>query len=103
MNPFDIRVPCTDIAKSEILFEQYRMDLNWNKYDIEVQNDDAINRNRIFFDFMPRKFSSLDGLYMDEKKLIDTIKEDQLRYQSAAEVEILNKEKGQKQRKIRYI
>ena len=28
------------------------MDLNWEKYDIEVKNDDAIKRNRIFFDFM---------------------------------------------------
>ena len=28
------------------------MDLNRDKYDIEVKNDDAIKRNRIFFYFM---------------------------------------------------
>ena len=42
MNPFDIRVPCIKIANSELLFEKYRMALNLDKYDIEVQNDDAI-------------------------------------------------------------
>ena len=42
MNPFDIRVPCIKISKIGLLFEQYRMALNWDKYDIEVQNDDAI-------------------------------------------------------------
>ena len=28
LNPFDIRVPYINIAKSELLFEQYRMALN---------------------------------------------------------------------------
>ena len=60
---------------------------NQEKYDIEVQDYDAIKRNQIFFDFMPKTFICLDGLYMDEKcLLIDTIKKDQLRKQSAAEV-----------------
>ena len=45
MNPFDICEPCIIISKRELLFEQYRMALNWDKYDIEVQNDDAIKRN----------------------------------------------------------
>ena len=45
MNPFDIRVPCIKIANSELLFEQYRMALNRDKYDIEVRNYDAIKRN----------------------------------------------------------
>ena len=65
-NPFDIDVTCINIAKSELLFEQYIMDLNWDKYDIEVQNDDAIKRNRIFFDFMQRTFNRLDGLHLYE-------------------------------------
>ena len=63
------------LANSEVLFEKYRMALNQDKYDIEVRYDDAIKRNRIFFDFMQQTFSCLDGLYMDEKcHLIDTIK-----------------------------
>ena len=49
MNPFDIRVPCINIAKSGILFEQYRMALYGDKYYIKVRNDDAIKCNRIFF------------------------------------------------------
>ena len=35
-NPFDIRVPCINNKESEMFFEQYRMALNWNKFDIEV-------------------------------------------------------------------
>ena len=40
------------------------MAVNWDKYDIEVQNDDAIKRNQILFDFMQRTFNCMDGLYM---------------------------------------
>ena len=43
------------------------MALNWDKYYIELQDDDAIERNQILFDFVQRTFSCLDGLYMDEK------------------------------------
>ena len=52
MNPFDIGKPCIQITKSELLFERYIMALNQDKYNIEVQNDDATKRNRIFFDFV---------------------------------------------------
>ena len=50
-----------------MLFEQYRIALNWDKYDIVVWDVDAIKYNQIFFDFMRQMFSCLDGLYMDEK------------------------------------
>ena len=84
MNPFDIGKPCIQIAKSELLFEQYRMAHKRDKYEIEVRDDDAIKRSG-FFDFMQQTFNLLDGLYMDGKFiLIDTIKKDQLRKQSAA-------------------
>ena len=43
------------------------MALDWDKYDIEVQNDDAIKRNQIFFDFMQRTLNCLYGLYLHEK------------------------------------
>ena len=52
INLFDIGKPFINIAKSALLFEQYIMDLNRDKYDIEVRDDDAINRNQIFFDLM---------------------------------------------------
>ena len=55
-NPFDIRVPYIKITGSEHLFEQYRMALNGYKYYIEIRNIDAINRNRIFFDFIRIRF-----------------------------------------------
>ena len=91
INPFDSHVPCIKIKKSELLFEQYRMDLNQEKYDIEIQNDDTIERNQILFDFMQRTFNHLDGLYSREiYLLIDAIIEDQLRKQSATEIEKLN-------------
>ena len=87
MNPFDISVPCIKIASSELLFEQYRMALNWYKYDIEVRNDDAIKGNRLFFDFMQQTFNRLDGLYLHEVcPLIDTIIKYQSRKHIAAEI-----------------
>ena len=52
MNPFEIGKPCIIVTTIEVLVEQYRMDLKRGKYDIEVQNDDAIKCNRTFFDFM---------------------------------------------------
>ena len=70
------------------------MALKRDKYDIEVKNDDAIKRNRIFFDFMQRTFNPLDGLYLHEKSLlIDTITENQSRKQSAEEFERLKRKK----------
>ena len=54
------------------------MDLKRDKDAIEFQKDDAIKRNRIFFDFMLRMFNNLNQLYVKEKSLlIDTI----LKYQ----------------------
>ena len=74
MNPFDIGVPCINIERIELLFEQYRMALNWDKYCIDIRNDDVIKRNQILFDFMQRTFNHMDGLYLHEKYLlIDTI------------------------------
>ena len=93
-NLFDFRVPCIKIAKSELLFGQYIMALNRGKYDIEVQNDDAIKRNRILFDFVKLTFNRLDGLYILEIcLLIDVIMKYQLRKQGAAEIEKLSREK----------
>ena len=43
------------------------MAIKQDKYDIEVENDDAIKLNRIFFDFVQRTFNRLDGLYLHEK------------------------------------
>ena len=87
-NPFDIHDTCINIVKSELLFEQYIMALNQEKYDIEVLNDDAIKRNRIFFDFMQQTFNRLYALYLREIcLLIDAIMTYQMRKQSASEIE----------------
>ena len=95
MNPFAIHVPYIYIVNNELLFEQYIMDFNQEKYDIEVQNDDAIKRNQILFDFVQRTFNRLDGLYLREIFiLIDAIMKDQLRKKSAAEIEKLTSEKN---------
>ena len=94
MNQFSIGKPCINIASSGVLFKQCIMDINRDKYDIEVRNYYAIKHNRIFFYFMQRTFNRLDGLYLHKKiLLIDTIKEYQSKNQSAAEIEKLNREK----------
>ena len=51
-----------------MLFEKYRTDLKRDKYAIEIQGDDAMKRNRLFFDFMLRMFNHLNKLYEKEKK-----------------------------------
>ena len=81
------------------------MALNWDKYDIEVRNDDAIERNQVFFDFMPLNFNNLDGLYLRERCLLeDAIMKYQLRKQSAKKnLKTEQRKKFQKQRKGRYI
>ena len=43
------------------------MSLKRDKDAIEIQKDDAIKRNRIFFDFMIRMFNNLSQLYEKEK------------------------------------
>ena len=55
--------PCNNIAKSEVLFEKYRMALKRDKDAIEIQKDDKIKRNQLFLDFMLRMFNHLNQLY----------------------------------------
>ena len=76
------------------------MALNWDKYYIEVQDDDAIKCNQIFYDFVQRMLNHMDGLFMVEHFiLIYAIKKDKLRKQSAAKFEIPNREKKDRKRK----
>ena len=64
INPIGIDKPCINIAKSELFFEKYRMALRRDKDAIEIQKDDAIKRNQIYFDFMIRNFNHLNQLYV---------------------------------------
>ena len=74
MNQLVIKQPCIMIAKNEVLFEQYRIALNRDKDAIYIEGEDAINCNRLFFDFMLKVFNHLNQLYEMEKSLhIDTI------------------------------
>ena len=81
------------------------MALNREKYDIAVRNDDAIKRNQIIFDFMQQTLNHMDGLYLHEGYLLTyTTMKYQLREQSAAKIEKLDREKKcQKQNKGSYI
>ena len=84
INPLGIKQPCIMIAKNELLFEQYRIALNRDKDTIDIEGDDAINRNRLFFDFVLRMFDHLNQLYeMEKSLLIDTILKYHLRKDSA--------------------
>ena len=68
------------------------MDINWDKDDIQVRNNDAMKRNQILSDFMQRTFIRIDGLYLRERFiLMDAIIKDQLSKQSPAEIEKLNR------------
>ena len=62
-NPIGIDQPCIKIENSEVLFEKYTMALKQDKNVIEIQKDDTIKLNRIFFDSMLRMFNNLNKLY----------------------------------------
>ena len=69
------------------------MALKWDKDAIEIQKDDEINRNQIFFDFMLRMFNHINEVYVKGKNLlIDTILKYQLSNESAQEVEKPNRD-----------
>ena len=84
MNPLEIDRPCHKIASNELLFEKYRIALKRDKYAIDIDGEDRINSNPLFFDFMLRTFDHLNQLYeMDKSLLIDTILKYNLRKESA--------------------
>ena len=100
-NPFGIHESCIKIAKNELFLEQYIMALNRYKYDIKVQNYDAIKRDQIFFGFMQQKLNCMYGLYTHKIfLLVYTIKEDQSRKKSAAEIE-KSEQRKKPQKKIK--
>ena len=95
-NPLGIKQPCIMIAKNEVLFEHYRIALKRDKDTIDIEGEDAINRNRLFFDSMLRMFNNLNQLYEKKKSLlIDTI----LKYHSREESAKENKSKPSPSRK----
>ena len=67
MNPLVIDQPCLTIANNEVLFEIYRIALKRDKDAIDIDGDDAIDSNRLFFYFMLRMFDHLNQLYEMEK------------------------------------
>ena len=60
MNPLGIKQPFIMISKNEVLFEQYRIALKRDKDAIDIEGEDVINRNRLFFDFMLRMFGHIN-------------------------------------------
>ena len=84
------------IANNAVLFEQYIISLKRDKYAIDIEGEDEIKRNRLFFDFMLRMFDHLNQLYKKEKSLLkDTI----LKYHSRKESAKENKSKPSPSRK----
>ena len=68
------------------MFEQYRIALKRDKDAIDIEREDEINRNRLFFDFMLIMFDHINQLYEKEKSLlIDTILKYHLRKESVEE------------------
>ena len=55
------------IAKNEVLSEQYIIALKRDKYSIDIEGEDEISRNRLFFDFMLIMFDHLNQLYEIKK------------------------------------
>ena len=86
VNPLGIDQRCLTIANNELLFEKYRIDLKREKDAIDIDEDDAIDSNRLVFDFMLRMFDHLNQLYeMEKSLLIDAILKYHLRKESDEE------------------
>ena len=85
-NPLRIKRPCNMIANNEVLFEQYIIAHMQDKDAIDIEGEDEIKRDRLFFDFMLIMFDHINQLYEKEKSLlIDTILKYHLRKESAKE------------------
>ena len=67
MNPLGIKQPCLTIAKNEVFFEKYRIALKRDKDAIDIDGEDSINRNRLFFYFMLRMFDHINQIYEMKK------------------------------------
>ena len=67
MNPLGIDQPCLKIANNELLFEKYRIALKRDKDAIDIDENDAIDSHRLFFDFMLIRFDHPNQLYEMEK------------------------------------
>ena len=48
MNPQGINRPCQKMAKDEMLFEKYRIDLKQDKDAIDIDGNDAFDIYRFF-------------------------------------------------------
>ena len=62
--------PCLMIAKNEVFFEKYRIALKREKDAIDIDREDAINCNRLFFAYMLIMLDNLNQLYEMEKILL---------------------------------
>eukprot|EP00978_Attheya_sp_CCMP212_P022812 scaffold68740_cov63-Attheya_sp.AAC.1 len=69
MNPL-IHEPCSAISTSQTLFEQYRVALNRDTWDIFHTSEDPIRRATIFHNFLIRMFSELTSYYLDDKDIV---------------------------------
>ena len=86
MNPLGTDRTCLEIAINALLFEKYRIALKRDKDAIDIDGEDAINSNRLSFDFMLRMFDHLNQLYeMGKSLLIDAILKYHLRNESDEE------------------
>ena len=83
MNPLKIDQPCLTIANNEVLFEQYKIALKREKDTINIDGEDAIDSNRIFFWFHSKHVWSSKSIMWDGKSLlIDAILTYHLRKES---------------------
>ena len=86
LNPLGIDQPCLTIANNKVLFEKYIIALKQEKDAIDIDGEDVINGNRLFFDFMLKMLDHLNQLYeMEKSLLIDAILKYYLRKESDKE------------------
>jgi hypothetical protein len=69
MNPL-IHEPCSALSSSQTLFEQYRVALNRDTWEINQTNEDPIKRATIFHNFLIRMFSHLTTYFLNDKDIV---------------------------------
>jgi hypothetical protein len=88
VNP-TINTPCEGIAKSQTLYEQYRVAIDLDEYDHQILNDSITKRLFVVQCFLERFLHHILSLYMEDKRIVT----DGIKTQHLKEIEAHKKSK----------
>ena len=108
MNPFGVSESCAAIKTDPSLFEKYRVALTRDRYDIDLREDDAIERYKNFFYFVNRSFKHLGYLFNEERFHIIAAMRENAKFEDEKQLnkkseKILKKKRKEREAKARAL